>query len=181
MTLPKQRKDEPDADYAVRLEEAKKRNSERDRKKYEANREAFLARAKEYRKTRKEVVKETQRRYREKHREDIKRRDRERYEAKVLADAKGRPLKNNYRRRPRPAILSRLIIKVAEDFCRNYGFSLERKLDADILRHAAETVLNSPELYGAANPWYGTDFLCPALVKGPDWPYDFKKKWRNKA
>ena len=165
MALPKQRKDESDADYAVRAERAKEARREQNRKYYEANKEA---------------VNERIRRYREANREAIRERKAKHYEAKVLANAKGKPLQSNLKRAKRPKMLSRLVIKIAEDFCRNYGFPLERKWDTDVLKHASNTIRNSPELDGAANPWYGTDWLHPAVVTSV-WTKDFRQSWRDKA
>lgn len=149
MTLPKQRRDESDADYAARLEASREAWKERQRKYYEANKEA---------------VKEKNRKYRE---------------AKTLVDAKGKPLRSDFTRPQRPMLLTKMIIKVAEDFCRNYGFPLECKWDNDVLVHAAQAIRNSPELNGAANPWYGTDFLCPGLVDNR-WAKSVRRSWRDK-
>ena len=195
MALPKQRKDESDADYAARLEKGK----EQKREYYQANKEAILAQKREYHQANKEAKKEYDRKYREANREAIRERDRKwreanreaqkdykrkyqrKYrEAKSLASAKGKPLRANFARASRPKMLTELLIKVAEDFCRNYGFPLERKLDTDILKHAAETIRNSPELYGAANPWYGTDYLSPGIVNSK-WARNFRYHWRNKV
>ena len=209
MALLKQRKDESDADYAARLEEAKRRKRERDRERYQANSEAVKERVRNYYRANKEAVRKQKREYSQKNREAInkreceryhankeainekrrnhyranieavRKRDRERREARTLASAKGKPLTADFRRAHRPKMLSLLIVKVAEDFCRNYGFPLECKWDTDVLVHAAQTIRNSPELYDAANPWYGTDFLCPALL-GAHWARNFRRAWRDK-
>ena len=192
MTLPKQKKNESDADYAARLEAVRAVR----RRYYQANREAILEHKREYRKANKELFKEIARKryqanreamleqnreYREANKEAIKEKNLKKREAKALATAKGRPLRSDFQRAQRPQVLTKLIIKVAEDFCRNYGFPLESRFDTDILRHAAETVRDSPELDGAANPWYGTDYLSPALIGHNNWASKLRLVWRNKV
>jgi len=206
MTLPKQKKNESDADYAVRLERAKERKrkyyrdnreaqQKHSREYYHANKEARREYSRKYHEANKEVKRERNRRYHEANREAIRERKVKHYEAnreaetersrkyreaKMLASAKGKPLRPDFRRAQRPKLLTKLILKVAEDFCRNYGFSLECKWDTDVLRHAAKTIRNSPELDGAANPWYGTDYLCPAVVDSRAWASHIRRCWRNK-
>ena len=196
MAMPKQREGESDTDFAARLDHARKVKRESARKWREANRESTRKSARKWREAHKEAAKESQRRWREANKEAAResaRRWREankeatveyrrkRTEARVLASAKGKPLTSNFTRARRPKMLTKLIIKVAEDFCRNYGFPLECKLDADVLKHAAETIRNSPELDGAANPWYGTDYLCPGVLGETCWAKNFRRTWRDRV
>lgn len=78
-------------------------------------------------------------------------------------------------------MLTRLILQEAERFCLEYGFSLECKLDSDMLRHAAETIRNSPELGGAPNPWYGTDYLNKSLITSSSWASRIRCKAKRDA
>ena len=172
MTLPKQKKDESDADYAARLEKIKESRKEYLRKWREANRDYW----RKWQETHKEHRREYRRKYREGNREALTEKDRRRREVKAFASAKGKPLQANFARAKRPKILSNLILKVAEDFCRNHGFPLESKWDPDILRHAAEKIRNSPELYDAANPWYGTDYLSSGVVSDRYWAHNFRRR-----
>ena len=187
MSLPKQKKDESDTDYAARLAAAresarkyreanKEVRREYTRKWKQANKEATT----EYNRKWQEANKEKQLKYREARKEMKREYDRKYNEAKTLASAKGRPLRADFRRARRPRLLTELLLKVAEDFCRNYGFPLDNKWDSDVLKHAAQTIRNSPELDGAANPWYGTDYLCPGVVNAKGWSTRVRRNWRNK-
>ena len=181
--------------YQANREAILERGREQQRRWREANREALLESKRKYREANREILREKAREYHYANRETALERGRERYyanreailerrrkenEAKVLAEAKGKQLKADLTRPQRPRLLTELILKVAEDFCRNHGFPLECKWDTDVLKHAAQTIRNSPELYDAANPWYGTDFLCPGLVDST-WAKGIRKTWRNKA
>jgi len=209
MPLRKQRKNESDADYAVRLEKAKEAARRNALNYYRAHREAILVKKREYDRGNKEAKKRSDRRYYEANREARKEYDRKRraankeakqeynrryyaanrearkeYQrnyntAKILDHAKGKPLTADLRRAHRPQLLTKLVIKVAEDFCRNHGFPLERKWDSDVLKHAAKTIRDSPELDGTVNPWYGTDYLHPAAIGKRGWAGKIKKRWRD--
>ena len=191
MTLPKQKKNESDADYAARLKAARERQREYrqanrearreyERKYREANREHRRKYDRKWREVNKEAFREKARKWREANKEVVKGYKRKYREAKSLASAKGKPLRSNLLRASRPKMLTELLIKVAEDFCRNHGLPLECKLDTDVLKHAAKTIRNSPELDGAANPWYGTDYLSPGVVN-TGWAKSLRRTWRNKV
>ena len=207
MTLPKQRANESDADYAVRLEKSKKANKEatrkwskanrearkeRNRKYYEANREARKEYCRKWREANREARKEYYRKWREANREyDRKRReanrevkreyDRKRSEAKILAQAKGKPLQSNFNRAKRPLMLSRLIYQEAKNFCLEWGFEMERSLDHDVLRQAARNIRDSAELNGEPNPWYCTDFLHESVVTSRNWPSSLRVSLRKQG
>lgn len=165
MTLPKQKKDESDADYAIRLEKAREAIRESDRKsnrKYrEANREAVLERKRKYREANREAIRERFRKYRE---------------AKVLASAYGKPLKSNFSRAQRPKILQVEIVAEAKRLCREYGFPQEAYVDKDWLTAAARSIRDNPvypnvlpleQVTEITNPWYNSDYLHEsALLHG---------------
>lgn len=160
MALPKQRENESDSDFAVRLEKRKEADREYHRKWREANREA---------------VREKNRKYREANREAVRGHDRRYRENKILAQAKGKPLQSNFSRGQRPRMLTRLIHQEAKNFCLEWGFEVERSLDNDVLRQAARNIRDSAELNGEPNPWYGTDFLHESAIADRCWPGVFRR------
>lgn len=175
MPLPKQRANESDSDFAVRLEKSrqaareyretnKEALKEKRRRYYEANREAIGERRRRYYEANKEANKEARRK-----------RDRRCREAKILAQAKGKPLQNNFHRAQRPRMLSRLIRQEAKNFCLEWGFEMERSVDNDVLRQAARNIRDSAELSGEPNPWYGTDFLHESVITQESWPRGFRR------
>lgn len=183
MTLPKQKANESDADYAVRLEAArearreynrkyrevyngKEATKEHQRQYYEANKEAYQERSRKWRKANPEACREQVRRY--------KRR-------KTLAHAKGKPLRSDLQRAQRPVMLTRLILQEAEKFCLKWGFEVERKLDTDVIRQAARTIRDSVDLNGEPNPWYCTDYLHESLISGYRWAGQIRQSYRKRA
>lgn len=137
--------------------------------------------------------KESDRKYRETHRAQRRQYDRNRqqlpevkarrnetarlrYERKVLASSKGKPLRSNLTKPARPAMLTRLILQEAERFCLEYGFSLEC-----MLREAARTIRDSVELNGAVNPWYCTDYLHDSRTTESWWSSGIRCKAKRDA
>ena len=160
--------------------------------------------------------KESARKYRESHRAQRRAYDRQRqqlpevkarrnetarlrYERKVLASSKGKPLRSDFTKPARPAMLTRLILQEAESFCLKYGFSLECKLDSDVLEWAAETIRDNPfypvvvhaeemvayhDEHGITNPWYRTEYLHDSLITKSSWSSGIRCKakrdvWRK--
>jgi len=227
MSLPKQKANESDADYATRLEAAKEarreRNRkyrqankeaarERNRKYYEANKEAAKERNRKYRQANKEAIRERHRKYRQANKEAARERHRKyyeanrevekerklkRYKAKVLANAKGKPLKNDFSKAARPKMLTELLLQEAENFCLEYGFDVEQKFDNDVLRQAARAIRTNPfypvvvpeeeviayynEHGGITNPWYCTDYLHESTITSKNWGSNLRRVWQNRA
>lgn len=153
--------------------------------------------------------KESDRKYRESHRAydrqrqqlpEVKARRNEtarlRYERKVLASSKGKPLRSDFTRHACPAMLTRLILQEAKRFCLEWGFSLECKLDSDVLKYAAETIRDNPFYpvvvpqeeknayaleHGITNPWYGTDYLNDSLITQKGWSSRIRCKAKRDA
>jgi len=200
MVLPKQKADESDSDFAVRLEKSKEAKREAARQYYQANREYFLERRKRHYEANREALLEYGRKNRERRTENQRRwrknnpeRARElrrkchhkNYrkwsDAKTLAHAKGKPLRSNFTRAQRPQMLTRLLLQEAENFCLEWGFKVEQKFDTDVLLQAARTIRDSVDLNGEPNPWYCTDYLHESTITGNNWSYTIRRTWRNKA
>lgn len=199
MTPPKQRNTETDEDFAQRLRKSKEARREQSRKYYEANKEAAKKRSRRYheanreaeneRKRRyyeanKEAAKERSRKYREANREAINAHVRNYRKARILKDAKGKPLSPNFRRALRPSMLTELILQEAENFCLRWGLAVEQKTDTDVLRRAARNIRENPFFpvvvqeeeviayyneHGITNPWYNTDYLHESRILGRSW------------
>ena len=162
--------------------------------------------------------KEADRKYRESHRSqrrayDRKRQQlpqvkarrnetaRQRYEAKVLAHAKGKPLRSDkygfIGRAPRPKMLTELLLQEAENFCLEYDLKMEQKFDSGVLRLAARTIRDNPfypvvvsgeeetiayyNEHGITNPWYCTDYLNESLIKSHPWARNIRRRCRKEA
>lgn len=146
--------------------EAAEKNREYNRKYREANHEKELERIRKWKEANREEVREYNRKY---------------HEANVLKHAKGKPLRSDYLKAARPHILTRLLLKVAKDFCLEWNFPVEQMFDEVVLRSAARTVRESPFLNGERNPWYGTDYLHESTVTSRVWAYKLARSWRNRV
>lgn len=189
MSLPKQRKNESDADFAVRLEAAREATRERRRKYRKANKEAISERNRKYYEANKEAV-----------RKRIEECTRKRREAKTLANAKGKPLRSDFSKAQRPKMLTKLILQEAEWVCEYWGVSQDQKWDTPVLRQAAAHIRDFPfyplrhfepgesiayaeanGLMHPTNPWYGTDYLHDSTINDGNWASKIRSNWRNKA
>lgn len=174
MSLPKQRPGESDSDYQARLEDAKRRKREYLRQYREANKEAIGEYYRQWYEAHKEAMSEYQRQYREANKEAR----REWRNAKILAHAKGKPLKSNLIRAQRPRLLTKLLLEMAEVVVKDWGFG--DKWDTHVLREAAARIRNSRYLAGKENPWYCTDYLHESLVGTNDWATRLRKRHRTR-
>ncbi len=199
MTLRKQRPQENDKDFALRLEKAREAANESNRKYREANKEAVKESSRKYREANKEAERERNRKWREANKEAVRGRKRKYHEAETLKHAKGKRLRSNYSRAQRPVILTRLIITEAKRFCAEWGFTEEQAFDSDVLITAARSVRDNPfyptvvppeefELYireneitKPTNPWYNTDYLHESAITSVGWGYKLRKRWESRT